>query len=158
MPAVKSILVPVDFSANSKYALAYASQLAGTFGASLHVVHVLDDSFALAGYLETYAGDYIETAAQQAGAELEALLTPEQKARSSAALVVRIGKPASEILAYLAEHREIGLVVMATAARGRVARLMLGSVTQTVVRAATCPVLTLHPHDHVGEGAGHRAA
>ena len=158
MQAVKSILVPVDFSANSKHALAYAIQLADTFGASLHVIHVLDDSFALAGYLETYAGDYMETAAQQAGAELEALLTPEQKARSSAALVVRIGKPAREILAYLAEHREIGLVVMATAGRGRVARLMLGSVTESVVKAALCPVLTLHRHDHVEEGAGNRAA
>ena len=158
MQTVKSILVPVDFSANSKPALAYATQLADTFGASLHVIHVLDDSFALAGDLETYAGDYMETAAQQAGEELEALLTPEQKARSSAALVVRIGRPASEILAYLAEHREIGLVVMATAGRGRVARLMLSSVTQRVVRAAPCPVLTLHPHDHVEAGAGNRAA
>ena len=158
MQAVKSILVPVDFSANSKHALAYAIQLADTFGASLHVIHVLDDSFALAGYLETYAGDYMETAAQQAGAELEALLTPEQQTRSSAALVVRIGKPASEILAYLAEHREIGLVVMATAGRGRLARLMRGSVTGRVVRAAPCAVLMLHPHDHVEEGAGIRAA
>ena len=100
----------------------------------------------------------METAARQAGAELEALLTPEQKARSSAALVVRLGKPATEILAYLAEHREIGLVVMATAGRGRVARLMLGSVTESVVRAALCPVVALHRHDHVEEGAGNRAA
>src|SRR4029453_4047932 len=153
MQAVKSILVPVDFSANSKHALAYAIQLADTFGASLHVIHVLDDSFALAGYLETYAGDYMETAAQQAGAELEALLTPEQQTRSSAARVVRIGKPASEILAYLAQHRGIGLGVVATAGRGRVARLMRGSVTDRVVRAAPCPVLMLHPHDHVEEGA-----
>ena len=56
----------------------------------------LDDSFALAGYLEIYAGDYMETAVRQATAELEGLLTPErylspgcakrfaQRARSSA--------------------------------------------------------------------------
>lgn len=156
MQPVNSILVPTDFSADSKRALTYAMQLADTLGASLHVIHVLDDSFALAGYLETYAGDYMEAAAQQATVQIEALLTPEQKARYSPALVVRIGKPANEILAYLAEHREVGLVVMATAGRGRVVRFMTGSVTDKVVRAAPCPVLTLHPDDH-GE-AGNRAA
>ena len=158
MRAVNSILVPVDFSASSTHALAYAIRLADTFGASLHVIHVLDDSFAVAGYLETYVGDYMESAARQAGAELEGLLTPKQKARYSAALVVRIGKPANEILAYLAEHREVGLVVMATAGRGRVARFMTGSITDKVVRAAPCPVLTLHPHDRAEEEAPNRAA
>ena len=157
MQSVKSILVPTDFSADSKRALAYAIQLADRFGASLHVIHVLDDSFALAGYLETYAGDYMQAAVQQATVQIEALLTPEQKARYSAALVVRIGKPADEILAYLAEHREVGLVVMATAGRGRVDRFMTGSITDKVVRAAPCPVLTLHPHDHVEEGANRAA-
>jgi nucleotide-binding universal stress UspA family protein len=158
MQAVNSILVPVDFSAGSRRALAYAMQLAGTFGASLHVVHVLDDSFALAGYLETYAGNYMERAELQAGAELEDLLTPEEKARYSPALVVRIGRPAAEILAYLAEHPGIDLVVMATAGRGRVARFMMGSVTDKILRTAQCPVLTLHPHDHAEEDEGNRAA
>lgn len=158
MQAVNSILVPTDFSADSKRALTYAMQLADAFDTSLHVIHVLDDSFALAGYLETYAGDYMEAAAQQATVQIEALLTPTQKARYSAALVVRIGKPANEILAYLAEHREVGLVVMATAGHGRVARFMTGSITDKVVRAAPCPVLTLHPHDRAEEEAPNRAA
>ena len=158
MNAVNSILVPVDFSASSKHALAYAIQLADTFGASLHVIHVLDDSFALGGYLEMYAGDYMETAARQAAAELEDLLTHEQKVRYDVALAARVGKPAPEILRYLAEHREIDLVVMATAGRGRVARFMMGSVTDRVLRAAPCPVLTVHAHDHVEEGTGNRAA
>jgi nucleotide-binding universal stress UspA family protein len=73
-------------------------------------------------------------------------------------MVVRIGRPAAEILAYLAEHPGIDLVVMATAGRGRVARFMMGSVTDKVVRTAPCPVLTLHPHDHAEEGEGNRAA
>ena len=153
MQTVNSILVPIDFSAGSKRALAFAMQLADALGASLHVIHVLEESFALAGYLEMYAlpGDYMEVAARQAATELEAQLTPEQKAHYSAALVVRIGKPANEILGYLDEHREIDLVVMATAGRGGVARFMMGSVTDRIVRAAPCKVLTLHPHDHVAD-------
>ena len=158
MQAVHSIFVPVDFSAASRHALAYALRLAGTFGASLHVIHVLDDSFALAGYLETYAGSFMERAEEQAAAELDALLTPEQKSRHAPALVVRTGRPAHEIRAYLEEHPEIDLVVMAMAGRGRVARFMMGSVTDRVVRTAPCPVVTVHPHDHVEEHEGNRAA
>ena len=52
----------------------------------------------------------------------------------------------------------IDLVVMATAGRGRVARFMMGSVTDRVLRAAPCPVLALHPHDRVEEQAPNRAA
>jgi nucleotide-binding universal stress UspA family protein len=158
MQAVNSILVPVDFSDGSRNALAFAMRLAATFGASLHVIHVLDDSFAVAGYLETYAGNYMETAEGQAYAELEGLFTPEQKARYSPALAVAVGRPAVEILGYLSEHPEIDLVVMSTAGRGRVARVIMGSVTDRVLRAAPCPVLTVHPHDHVEENAPNRAA
>jgi nucleotide-binding universal stress UspA family protein len=160
MQAVTSILVPTDFSPASQRALAFAIELADTFGASLHVIHVLEDSFALAGYLEVYGSPdgYLEAAKQQTQTELESQLTPEQKTRYSASLVVRIGKPANEILTYLAEHSEIDLVVMATAGRGGVARLMMGSVADRIVRAAPCPVLTMHPHEHAGETSGDRAA
>jgi nucleotide-binding universal stress UspA family protein len=160
MQAVNAILVPTDLTAGSRRALAYAMQLADAFGASLQVIHVLEESFALAGYLEMYAppGDYLEAAERQARVELEAELTAEQKTRYSASLIVRIGNPTNEILEYLGEHREIDLVVMATAGRGGVARFMMGSVTDRVVRAAACPVLTLHPHDPVEADAGTRAA
>lgn len=160
MQAVKSILVPTDFSAGSKRARAYAIQLADSFGASLHVIHVLQDSFALSGYMEIYAppADYLAALERQAQMELEAQLTPEQKARHSVSLVVRVGNPTTEILEYLAEHREIDLVVMATAGRGGVARFMMGSVTDRLVRTARCPVLTMHPQGHVEADAGNRAA
>jgi len=159
MQAVNSILVPTDFSEGSKRALAYAMRLADAFGASLHVIHVLEESFALAGYLELYApGDYMGAVEQQARVELDAELTADQKSRYAASLVVRTGSSANEILAYLGEHREIDLVVMATAGRGGVARFMMGSVTDRVVRAAPCPVVTFHPRDHAETEAGDRAA
>jgi nucleotide-binding universal stress UspA family protein len=47
---------------------------------------------------------------------------------------------------------------MATTGRGSIARFMMGSVTDKVLRAAPCPVLTLHPHDHVVADEGNRAA
>ncbi|MGH9372477.1 MAG: universal stress protein [Vicinamibacterales bacterium] len=161
MPAIKTILVPTDFSAASERALRYACDLADVFGASLHVIHVLENPFIPGGYMEMYAappGDYLESLDRQARAHLDTVLTAEQKSRYSAELALRSGAPAQQILEYAKEHGAIDLVVISTTGRGGVARLVMGSVTNKIVRTAPCPVLTLHPHDRIETGTGHRAA
>jgi nucleotide-binding universal stress UspA family protein len=55
----------------------------------------------------------------------------------------RIGLPAEEIVQYAHEHA-IDLIVMGTHGREGVMRVVLGSVAETVVRRALCPVLTVH--------------
>lgn len=160
MQLIKTILVPMDFSAASKRALRYACDVADAVGASLHIIHVLENPFAPGAFMETYTppGDYLENLDRQARAELEAQLTTEEKAQYSAVLILRLGAPAQEILQYLKEHGAIDLVVMATAGRGGVARLLMGSVADKIVRAAPCPVLTLHPQDRADAGSTFRAA
>ena len=56
--------------------------------------------------------------------------------------VVRSMNPANAILEYAADQA-IDLIVMGTHGRSMVAHLLLGSVTETVVRSAACPVLTV---------------
>jgi len=150
MHPVNTILVPTDFSPASRLALRYACQVADVFGAALHIIHVVDNPFAPADSSEMYAAlppEYLEEVDRLTRAELEAQLTSEEKARYSAVFVMRLGAPARQILDYLNEQRAIDLVVMATAGRGGVARFMLGSVADKIVRAAPCPVLTLHQPD-----------
>ena len=161
MTPVKIILVPTDFSAASKWALRYACQLADAFDASLHIIHVLENPFAQAAFGEVYVpppGDFLEDFYRRARTELEAQLSTEEKAKYSAVFISREGVPANEILKYLNEERGVDLVVMATAGRGGVARLMMGSVADKVVRAAPCPVLTLHPDGRADAGSTSRAA
>ena len=161
MPPVKTILVPTDFSSASKRALRYACDLADGCGASLHIIHVLDNPFTHAAFGEMYIPppmEFIDELDRRARAELETQLEPEEKAKYSAAFILRDGTPAQEILAYLNEHRAIDLVVMATAGRGGVARLMMGSVADKIVRAAPCPVLTVHPKEDADTGSTYRAA
>jgi nucleotide-binding universal stress UspA family protein len=161
MAAAKVILVPTDFSPASNRALRYACNLAGAIGASLHIIHVLDILGPRPAFLENYGpplGDYREDMERRTRAELEALLSDEEKARYSVVFVVRAGTPAYEILKYLDEQPAIDLVVMATAGRGGVARLMLGSVADKIVRAAPCPVLTIHPAEDDTNGPPYRAA
>jgi universal stress protein A len=142
------ILVATDFSDASEDALAYARMLADAFGASLHVLHVLEDLAAHAWTTEVYVAalpGVHEEMERQAHDRLQQLLTAEERARYRAELVLRFGSPFVEIVRYAREH-EIGLIVLGTHGRGALAHMLLGSVAERVVRKAPCPVLTVrHP-------------
>ena len=149
MDSIKAILVPIDFSPASKRALRYACTLADRFDASIHLMHVLYNPYMMGAFMDVYGppADYWDNIEQQARAELETLLTADEKAKYSAVLVTVMGTPPSEILEYLKKHPAIDLVVMGTHGRGGISRLLMGSVADKVVRAAECPVITVHPQE-----------
>jgi nucleotide-binding universal stress UspA family protein len=153
MSRIKNILIPVDFSNASKRALRYACELADTFEATLHVLHVVEHPYLPGAYLEFYPppAEFFDQVEQDSRKQLERLLTPEEQARYGAVLVSRTGAAALEILDYVRSRGNIDLIVMATHGRGGVARLMMGSVADQIVRGAPCPVLTL---SQSGESAG----
>jgi universal stress protein A len=159
MAAIKKILVPTDFSKASAHSLRYACTLADTMNASLCLIHVIENQYLPGGYMEYYAPppEYFEQVERESRKSLEALLAPDEQLKYRATLVQRTGAAAHEILSYLHEQADVDLVVMATHGRGSVARLMMGSVTDKIVRAASCPVLTIRDHDQIAEGV-HQAA
>jgi nucleotide-binding universal stress UspA family protein len=160
MAVIKTILVPTDFAPASDRALAYARQLADAVNASLHILHVVDDPFAAGAYMEMHSftpTDYLRQMEEAARTRLDSLLSDDQKSRYAAVLATRIGAPAHQILDYLRDVPAIDLVVMATAGRGGVARFMMGSVADKVIRHARCPVLTLDPYAGPHAEAGHAA-
>ena len=148
---ITNILVPTDFSEGSQEALRYAYDLAAALGATLHVVHVLENPFAPGAFMEMYtppSPEYFVDMERQAESKLRGLLTPEEQQRVTVVLTTRLGVPASEILDRLKEEPKIDLLVMATHGRGGVARFVMGSVTDRIIRSATCPVLTMREHPH----------
>jgi nucleotide-binding universal stress UspA family protein len=150
MRPIRTILVPTDFSAPAERALAYARNLADTCGASLHLLHVIEDPFAGGAHMGMIAAvpeGYFEDLDQQCRARLTALLSDTERTKYAAVIATRMGYAATEILNYAREHGAIDLVVIATAGRGAVSRFLLGSVTDKVVRHAPCPVLMVHPRD-----------
>jgi len=145
MMTVTRILVPVDFSEHSKRALNSAKTVADKFGASLHVLTVIPDPFVLPNPGSWYMplpANYISGLRQDAEAHLHELLTPAEQTRFHAELAVALGDPYREILDYV-KRMSIDLIAMGTHGRGGVARAMLGSVAEKVVRTAPCPVLTV---------------
>ena len=144
---IRNILVPTDFSSGSDTALACATELAGALGASLHVMHVVENPFVAGGFAEVFppTPNYyrLDEHERQAREQLDACLSAADKIRLHAVLTTTMGVPAEEILRRLEQDPPIELVVMATHGRGGVARLMMGSVADKVIRRATCPVLTV---------------
>ena len=150
MIALKNILVAPDFGKPAETALSYARDLARTFGARLHVLHVADflagrfpvDMYP--GGLADLQGD-VEKEAQQ---QLRALVTDEDVKQLGAMPVVRSSNtPAMTITAY-AKEAGIDLIVIGTHGRGAVSHLLMGSVAERVVRTAPCPVLTVRSPEH----------
>lgn len=159
MSAIKKILVPTDFSEALQQSLRYACTLADALNASLHIIHVTGNPCMPGGFLDHYVPppDSFAQVDRQTSKDLAALLTAKEMARYRATLVYRNGAAAHEILDYLRRQGDIDLVVMATHGRGGVARLMMGSVADKVVRAAPCPVLTIGAAAEPGEHANRAA-
>jgi universal stress protein A len=146
---LKRILVPTDFSDKSKAALTYGVALAEEFGATLHVLHVLetiagadpltqqlDPRKAIEASIEATAWD-----------ELRRLFSTEDQTRLRAELALEWGTPFVEIVRY-ARSRTIDLIAMGTHGRGGIQHLIIGSVAENVVRSAPCPVLTVRHPEH----------
>lgn len=135
-----SILCPIDFSAHSERALRHALAIAGAFGGHLTVVTVNDPMLVAgaeaAGYGDSLR-DQVEAALQETLGRMPAAASPLLPA-----IDIVTGEPADEILA-AAERAGAELVVMGTRGLGGASRLMFGSTTERVVRAAHVPVLVV---------------
>jgi nucleotide-binding universal stress UspA family protein len=144
MSTIARILCPIDFSDFSQRALDYAATLSRWYGASLAVLHVYPSPISMTGPLAPFApvepvplpaADLHALRRQVAGCVPSAL-----QARISISAEAVEGDPPREILA-AAESAD--LIVMGTHGRSGVERLVLGSVTETVLRKAPCSLLTV---------------
>jgi universal stress protein A len=148
MPKISRILAPVDFSAGSGAALAYALFFADRFGAEVEVLHVWEVPQTLRPdlmvWLEGAERQPLETIlgeqAQREMAEFLDALAPEVRARVKPR--TEQGNTVKTIL-HLAEREHFDLLVLGTHGRTGLMHVLMGSVAERVVRQAVCPVLTV---------------
>ena len=133
------ILLATDGSEEAALAARTAIDIADKTGSELHVVHVGE-------FLPTF---FAQTEVEPAQLEREAreLLDEQVKSIEGAGGTVknahfRLGRADDEIVA-LAEQIDAGLVVMGSRGLGGVRRALMGSVSDSVVRHAHCPVLVV---------------
>jgi nucleotide-binding universal stress UspA family protein len=142
---LKRILVPTDFSETSDAALRYGAELARRFSARLYLLHVPEHPGEAAE--AEYPIGLFETMQNAAYDRLPHLLREEERRELRPECAMRLGTPWEEIVRHAEEH-DIDLIVMGTHGREGLARVLLGSVAEKVVRKALCPVLTVHHPEH----------
>lgn len=142
-PGFRSILVALDFSDSSARVLEYAGLLAERFGASLRLLHVVEDPMVAAAWSEAYAFDATELRDRlKADAEAQIASAAALVASVPVTTEVVIGSPAKTIVQKTGEPGT-DLVVLGTHGRGGFTHFVVGSVAERVVRGAACPVLTV---------------
>jgi nucleotide-binding universal stress UspA family protein len=140
----KHILCPIDFSDTSTRAMAYAMALSSWYSAQLEILHVAP----------AFENDLMPRQPSPTGApesplsrdaivsEIRRLLEQAGALNLNATVVTQEGH-AQAVIVRRAEARQADLIVMGSHGRSGFNRLLLGSVTEKVLRAATCPVLTV---------------
>lgn len=145
------ILFPSDFSDLSLHALGYAKSFTTTYGAELHVIHVVDEAtqyWMAMGPNSLPVGPPPEELIAAARQELQNFVAERlPEIADSVRTDVLIGRPFMEIIRY-ARDNAIDLIVLGTHGRSGLKHALLGSVAERVVRKSPCPVLTIRHPDH----------
>jgi nucleotide-binding universal stress UspA family protein len=148
----RSILVPLDGSQWSEYALRTATLIAQAAQATVHVVHVHIAQYTmLPGTipLVNTKVDQEQHNDEQAYLERVAQQLKQQEVQSVTALIE--GPVAAALGDYVSQHA-IDLVVMTTHGRGALAQLWFGSVADQLVRSLPAPIVLLHPDSETQPG------
>ena len=146
------ILLATDGSEDADFAARTAINLANKTGSELHVVYVEEvprrlstsESSSLEGMIDPEFEEQMRQHAQAAASQL--LEEQVQKITKAGGEIARahprFGRPYAEIV-HLAEELEAGIVVVGSRGAGGVRRALLGTVSDSVVRHAHCPVLVV---------------
>ena len=136
---IRRILLATDLSGASEAATEQALELSRQLGARLLAVSVIDASAPLPGEIRLLRLDQRRAARESAA---QALVVRGRAAGVSVEFLVWEGEPGASIVDAAASERA-DLIIVGSHGRGRVGRLLLGSVSEHVVRHASCPVLVV---------------
>ncbi|EFW91638.1 UspA domain protein [Haladaptatus paucihalophilus DX253] len=137
------ILLPTDGSVSTDKAVEQALNLADAYGASLHVLSVVDRTIVPPDVRSDILYDELEDECADAVSDVEAAAN---EAGVDVETTVLRGTPHRVILDY-ADKNDIDCIVMGTHGRRGLDRYLLGSVTEKVVRLSEVPVLTVRMNE-----------
>ena len=150
---MKNILITSDLSENSLVALAVGKELAKKLAATVTLVSVFQDPSSSAVIVGEVAvmpdPEIINHLRVQSETELTQIAVkyfPEQKIKT--ALISSTGDASQDIVDY-AKANNHDLIIISTRGRTGIARMLIGSVAEKVVRFSSCPVLTVRASPQV---------
>lgn len=137
MKKIKRIFIATDFSDTSKEAFNQAVQLARQMDATLLLAHVIEPIDMAASHLEPFG--FLELRLQQ---RLDRMVQPVREEGLLVETHLLKGDPAAEIIK-AAGDLQCDLIVMGTHGRTGVPRLLMGSVTERVLRTSPVPIVAV---------------
>jgi nucleotide-binding universal stress UspA family protein len=143
---VQQILCPVDFSITSKRALKNAITMAYRFKAELTILSVCNLQNSIWNTSEDDVAIENKSRCAKYKENFERFLTDFNLAGLKWNKEIRKGKPAEEILSAVSE-KMIDLLVIGTTGKTGLSRMIIGSVTEKVIREVPCSFLTLKSED-----------
>lgn len=142
---IKRVLIPLDGSALSEQILQPALALGGLGGAEYLLVQAIEPL----GYIGPHMAEIDPAMLQQTQESAQAYLQKTAALLRARALNVQtrvlVGRSAAAAILEEAQTHRSDLIALATHGRGAVARMLLGSVTDKVVRGANLPLLVFRP-------------
>jgi universal stress protein A len=147
MISLKKILCPIDHSDCSKEALKYAVSFAMKDEAKLLLLHIIDIRSFNEGLDAMSTQIPNEETLEQLRVKLLDCIPEEIRDDLDVEAIVIQGVPFAEIIS-TAKEKEIDMIVIGSHGRTGISHMMLGSVSEKVVRKAPCPVLTIRQPGH----------
>ena len=140
------ILLATDGSEEARQAAQAAVELSKDTGSEVHVAYVIPSPTQLRGH-HTYSEEVMRSVTEQADEEGHSFLEDQaEQLRSSGGKVaethLRAGEPDKEIVK-LSEELGVGTIVIGSRGLGALKRALMGSVSESVVRHAHCPVFVV---------------
>lgn len=142
MSTIKQILHPTDFSDNSRQALPYVLEIARQTGATVHILHSIEEPYDFAPMIQ----EVKKGVSRKVEILLQEIVEDIQNQKEFSKLEVRTqmqsGRARYAILEE-ADHLNCDLIVMGTRGRSQLEKLFVGSTTTEVIEHAKIPVLAI---------------
>jgi len=143
---IKKILVPVDFSENSKKILETAGYFSGKCEAQIHVVFVVQSFDDYSGFFVPHmpVAQFEEEMVQAAEQKMKKFLIGFKNVEAR----VLVGDVSEEIIRH-AEESGMDMIIMGTHGYKGLEKVMFGSVAEKVVRSSPCPAMAINPYKNI---------
>ena len=139
MAAIKTYLVPVDFSKTAEKALAHAVQLARDNKAKLLLFHGIEEANAMVPF--HLRDHYFRSLEKEAKEHIAKLISRHRLPLKGYRVVVRRGRNVARLISQQAKQSRVAMIIMGSHGYTGLSRVLLGSVAEETLRYVSCPVL-----------------
>ena len=145
MKEIRQVIVPVDFEQHTDQLAEFAIGLANKLGAKVTFVHVVQEGEYYSDYDSSSFEEFEARIQNNAEKKMAALREKNKTSCTGSTGVLLSGDTVDCIVAY-ARDQEVDLIIMATHGSKGIEKILLGSVTDRVLKRAHCPTLVFNPY------------